>query len=61
MITFIPNLAWSCRVLNITDEALWRVIDRMVHRIAKYFNLENMQSIVPSYYEVGRAVGHGQD
>jgi hypothetical protein len=33
----------------------------MLHRIAKYFNLENLQSIVPSYYEVGRAVGHGQD
>jgi hypothetical protein len=54
MISFIPNLAWSCRVLSITDEPLWKSIDRMILRICKYFNLEMLQSIVPSYYEIGR-------
>lgn len=54
MVSFIPNLAWSCRVLHIKDEALWRVIDRMIFRIYKYFNLDMIQSVVPSYYEIGR-------
>jgi hypothetical protein len=54
MVSFIPNLAWSCRILGIKDEALWRVIDRMIFRIYKYFNLDMIQSVVPSYYEVGR-------
>jgi hypothetical protein len=40
MVSFIPNLAWSCRILGIKDEALWRVIDRMIFRIYKYFNLD---------------------
>ena len=54
MVSFIPNLVWSCRILGIKDEALWRVIDRMIFRIYKYFNLDMLQSVVPSYYEVGR-------
>ena len=54
MVTFIPNLAWSCRILDIKDEALWRVIDRMINRIYKYFNLDMLQSVIPSYYEIGR-------
>ena len=54
MISFIPNLAWSCRVLHITDEGIWRIIDRMIYRIHRYFNLDMLQSVVPSYYEVGR-------
>ena len=27
MISFLPNLAWSCRALHITDESLWKRID----------------------------------
>ena len=54
MVSFIPNLVWSCRILGIKDEGLWRVIDRMIFRIYKYFNLDMIQSVVPSYYEVGR-------
>lgn len=60
MTSFIPNLSWSCRVLGIKDEALWKLIDRMLIRISKYITLENMQSIVPSYFELGR-IGKDQD
>ena len=52
--TFIPNLAWSCRILELRDDSLWRVIDRIILRIHRYFNLDMLQSVIPSYYEVGR-------
>lgn len=54
LVSFIPNLAWSCRVLHITDEALWSTIDRLIHRLHKKFSLDEIQSIIPSYYEIGR-------
>jgi hypothetical protein len=42
LVSFIPNLAWSCRVLHITDEALWSTIDRLIHRLHKKFSLDEI-------------------
>jgi hypothetical protein len=47
-------LAWSCRVLLIKDEALWQRVDRLIYRLAKNFSIDELQSIIPTYFELGR-------
>jgi hypothetical protein len=42
------------------DEPLWSLIDQLAFRINRTFSLDELQSIIPSYYEIGR-IGAAQE
>lgn len=42
LVSFVPNLAWSCRVLQLNDGPLWSTIDRLIHRLHKKFQLDEI-------------------
>lgn len=60
MTTFIPNLIWSCRVMHITDATLWSKLDQIIYRMHRDFSLEELQSIIPTYFDLKR-VSQEQD